>query len=323
VAEYFLPNNLTFTQAWKAAGRAMPQEAQTLGLLYRPVLLAQASTRFFNRKYNLDYEMHTTALVDTPDRRGVVRWDEHQFAPVEPRGLDRQPDPRASFVAPEAPLTDARVVKSLETDFQDWVYRSSQVTVRANDALQVYAGPEVSAAEFRTLCAEAARKARDEAYKKIGDQYDKKIVALQVKLERETRELSEDETELSQRKMEELGTHAENVFGLFSKRSRSTRRLSSSLGKRRMTEQAKADVEESLDAIADMKKQVAALEKEKERELEAINDQWGEIANQSTDIPVTPYKKDVMLDVFGVAWMPYHVVRVGDQTVELPGYGSV
>jgi hypothetical protein len=123
--------------------------------------------------------------------------------------------------------------------------------------------------------------------------------------------------------MEELGTHAENVFGLFSKRSRSTRRLSSSLGKRRMTEQAKADVEESLDAIADMKKQVAALEKEKERELEAINDQWGEIANQSTDIPVTPYKKDVMIDVFGVAWMPYHVVRVGDQTVELPGYGSV
>jgi chromosome segregation ATPase len=208
-------------------------------------------------------------------------------------------------------------------DFQDWVYRSSQVTVRANDALQVYAGPEVSAAEFRTLCAEAARKGRDDEIEKVGGQYDKKIVALQVKLERETRELSEDETELSQRKMEELGTHAENVFGLFSKRSRSTRRLSSSLGKRRMTEQAKADVEESLDAIADMKKQVAVLEKEKERELEVINDHWGEIANQSTDIPVTPYKKDVMIDVFGVAWMPYHVVRVDDQTVELPGYGSV
>ncbi len=323
VAEFFLPNNLTFTQAWKAAGRTIPQEAQTLGLLYRPVLLSQASIRFFNRKYNLDYEIRTTALVDTPDRRGVVRWEEHRFATVEPRSLDRQPDPRARFAAPEAPLTDARAMKSLEADFQDWVYRSSQVTVRANDELKVYAGPDVSAAEFRTLCAEAARKARDDEIDKVSNQYDKKIAALQVKLEREERELSEDETELSQRKMEELGTHAENVFGFFSKRSRSSRRLSSSLSKRRMTEQAKADVEESLDAIADFKKQIAALAKEKERDMAAVNDRWGEIANQSGEIPVTPYKKDILVDVFGVAWMPYHVVRVGDQTVELPGYGSV
>ncbi len=322
VAEYFLPNNLTFTQAMKAAGRPVSQDAQAVGLVYRSVLLAQADVRFFNRKYNLDYELHATSLVDSPDRRGVVRWEEYRFAPIDPRGLDRQPDPSARFIAPEAPLTEARVIKSLESDFQDWVYRASEVTVRANDELGVYAGPDVSPAEFRTQSADAARKGRDEEIKKVSDKYDKKIATLQERMAREERELAGDETELSQRKMEELGTHAENILGFFSKKSRSTRRISSSLSKRRMTEQAKADVEESLEALADFKKQLAALEKEKQSELEAVNDRWGEIANQTTEIPVTPYKKDVLVNLFGVAWMPYHVVQIGSQTVELPGYGS-
>ncbi len=322
IAEYFLPNNLTFTQAMKSTGRAVSQDAQAVGLLYRPVLLAQASVRFFNRKYNLDYEMNTSVMVDSPDRRGVVRWEEHQFAAVDPRGLDRQPDPSAHFVAPEAPLTESRTMKSLESDFQDWVYRSVQVTVRANESLDIYAGPDISAAEFRTMCAEAARKERDEEVQKVSDKYDKKIATLQERMAREERELAEDETELSQRKMEELGTHAENIFGFFSKKSRSTRRISSSLSKRRMTEQAKADVDESIDAIADFKKQIGALEKEKQSELEDVNDRWGEIANQSTDIPVTPYKKDILVDLFGVAWMPFHVVQTGNQAIELPGYGS-
>jgi len=319
VAEYFLPNNLTFTQAFKAAGRDYPQEALQQGLLYRPVLLAQTNVRFSNRKYNLDYEMQRTALVVDPDRRGVVRWDEYLDSPVDLNRLDSQPDPRARFAALEAPLSDARTIKSLEKDFQDWAYRTIQVTVKANEDLKVYAGPEVSQAEFRKMCADAARDERDKELRKVSDSYDRKIESIQNKQGREERELQEDESELSQRKMEELGTHAENIFSLFSGRRR---RMSTSLTKRRMTSQAKADVEESLDAIDDFKKQIAALEKEKAQELQEVNSRWGEIANRVSEIPVTPYKKDVLVDLFGVAWLPYHLVQIGNEMSELPGYSG-
>ncbi|MGW8250877.1 MAG: hypothetical protein ACWGO1_09565, partial [Anaerolineales bacterium] len=66
---------LSFTQAFKAAGRPYPPEAESLGLLYRPALLAQADIRFVNRKYNLDYDLLLSALVLDPDRRGSLRWD--------------------------------------------------------------------------------------------------------------------------------------------------------------------------------------------------------------------------------------------------------
>ena len=110
--------------------------------------------------------------------------------------------------------------------------------MRANEALKVYHGPEVSQAEFREECAEAAREGRDAELKKVEATYEKKIADLQLKLSREQRELDADKSELSQRRMEEVGTHAENVLGLFMGR-RSTRRLSSSMTKHRMAEQAK------------------------------------------------------------------------------------
>lgn len=319
VAEYFLPNNLTFTQAFKAAGLDYPQDALQQGLIYRPVLLAQANIRFSKRKYNLEYELQRTALVVDPDRRGVVRWDDYLDSPVDPDRLDSQPDPRARFAALEAPLSDSRTIKSLERDYQDWAYRTTQVNVKANEELKVYAGPEVSQAEFRKMCSDAARDERDKELRKVADSYDRKIESIRNKLGREERELQEDESELSQRKMEELGTHAENIFSLLSGRRR---RMSTSLTKRRLTAQAKADVEESLDAIDDFEKQIAALEKEKAQELQEVNSRWGEIANQVSEIPVTPYKKDVLVDLFGVAWLPYHLLRTGSEESELPGYSA-
>jgi hypothetical protein len=320
VGEFFLPNNLTLTQAFKVAGRAIPEEAGRLGLLYQPTLFAQASIRFLQRKYNLDHDMHRTALVIEPDRRGMVRWEEHLGSLVDPNSLDSEPDPQARFATLEAPLSESSIMKSLERDFYDWAYRTSQITVRSNEALDVFAGPEVSQAEFRQMCTQAARKERDEEVEKVVNSYSRKIDRLKERLSREERELQEDESELSQRKMEEWGTHAENVLGMFSRRSR--RRLSSSLSKRRMTEKAKADVEESRDTIEDYHKQIADLEEEKVEAIKEVNKKWQDIAERMDEIPVTPYKKDVLVEFFGVAWMPHHLVQIGEKIEKLPGYAS-
>ena len=149
VDEYFLPNNLTLSQAAKAVGKTLPQDARSQGLVYRPVLLAQASVRFLQRKYNLDHEEVRAALVLEPDRRGSARWDDWLIAPLDERSLDRDPAPGATFAALEAPFNNGKLLRALKTDFTDWVYRSTEVSVRANDALKVYAGPQISQARWK------------------------------------------------------------------------------------------------------------------------------------------------------------------------------
>jgi hypothetical protein len=319
VDEYFLPNNLTLSQAVRLVNQSLPSNAKPIGLLYRPVLLAQAEIRFLKRKYNLDYDKIETALVMEADRRGAARWEDWLTRKIEPKSLDRSPAPQSSFDTLEAPYNDSRMLRSLKTDFVDWVYRNTEVSVRANQKLKVFAGPEVSQSEFRRKCVEAARYTRNAEIDKVETSYEKKLDRIEERLRREERELKEDEAELSQRRMEEYGTHAENVFGLFTKRSR---RLSSSLSKRRMTQKAKADVEESEDAIEEYEAQIEELEQELKRAIEDVEEKWAEIADDMEEIPVNPYKKDILVDLFGVAWYPYHVVEADGRTVELPGYGN-
>ncbi len=321
VAEYFLPMNLSLSEAFSASGKSMPSGAVQKGVLYRSALIGSAQVRFLDRKLGVDADVRRAVLVETPDRRGVVRWEDFPYKGPSLDKVEDGPAPDARFDTLDAPLGDAKLVNALQKDFADWVYRTTAVKARANEMLKVYGGPDVSQADFMKACADAAREGRDAEIEKVTAQIERRIAALQDKLYREERELRQDEAELSQRKMEEMGTHAENVFSLFTG-SRSTRRLSSSLTKRRLTEQAKADVDESLEAIEQMKKELGQLERERQSAVDEVNARWGDVVNQITEVTVNAKKTDVYVNLFGVAWAPYYLVEVGGQTLELPAFGA-
>jgi hypothetical protein len=317
IHEYFLPNNLTVTEASESRDQQVPANARILGLIYRPVVLAQAEIRFLQHKYNLNYEQTKTALVLEVDRRGTNRWEDWLSGFIEPQTLDLDPVPLASFETLEAPFTDGKILRAMKTDFTDWIYHTIDVNIRANETLEIYAGPEISQAEFRRTCARRARDMLEQEKQKLEASYDKKIETIQNRLRREKRELAQDKEEHSQRRMEELGTHAENVLGVFSKRRR---RLSTSLSKRRMTKTAKSRVEESEATIEDYDAQISDLRTEKTRAIETLKEKWVEISDDMEIIPIRPYKKDILVDLFGIAWMPYHRIEASGAVLDLPGY---
>ncbi|NWF62974.1 MAG: DUF853 family protein [Chloroflexi bacterium] len=321
IREYYLPQNYSLPEAFNAAGKPQAYGANIQGVVYKPVLLASAQVRILDRKYGVDSEMTKTALVESLDRRGIVRWEEFPYAGPALNKLESMPAPSSKFSSIEPPLNDSKLMTALQKDFTDWVFRNSSVTARANTALKVFAGPDVSQADFMKACADTARDARDAEIAKKTSALDKKIKTLEDKLFREERELREDETELQNRKMEEYGTHAENVISLFAG-SRSTRKLSSSLSKRRMTENAKADVEESMQAIKQMQQQLADLQREREQMAREITDKWGSIVSEVSEVSINPKKTDIYVNIFGVAWKPYYLVQAGGETNELAAFGK-
>ncbi len=321
IKEYFLPQNYSLPEAFSAAKQAMPPEVTIEGVVYRPALLASAQVRILDRKLGVDSEITRTVLVQSVDKRGVVRWEENPYSGPSLDNIDTSPVPGARFGSIDSPLNNTKLMTSLQKDFTDWVFRNSSVKARANQALKVYAGPDVSQADFVRACADAARDARDAEITKKTAQLDRQLKTLQDKLTREERELREDEAELSNRKLEEAGTHLENITGLFGGRRKASR-LSSSLTKRRMTEQAKSDVEESITAIDQFKQQIAELEKRREEVVAEINNRWGNVVNESTEVIVTPKKTDVFVNLFGVAWTPYYIVQMDGNTIELSAFGA-
>ena len=182
ISEYFLPNDQSLSEAIQAERVTIPEGAPAPVYLYRPALLAQVRVRYFNRKYNLDYEHVQTVLVKNLDRRGIVRWDDYNFRPLESREVQLNGLPQARFANLEAPLDDVKTMTALEKDFIDWAYRASEVKVRANETLKVYAGPQVTSGEFRELCSQAARDARDAELEKVAATFEKRLDTLKAKV---------------------------------------------------------------------------------------------------------------------------------------------
>lgn len=318
IAEYYMENNLTAAAAVKSAQRDSASAA-TGRLIYKPALVAHASARILDRKVNLDVDRTMTALVMDPDRRGIIRWEEYLSEPIPFELVEEAPLPEVRFADLDPPLTDGKVLRQLEKDYVDFVYRNMELRLPSNPQLKLLAEPGMSTAEFRTQCAEAAREARDEEIEEVKDDYLTKMRAVQKKLEREERELSEDEAEHSARKMEEMATHVENVLGIFSG-SKSRRRISTSMTKRRMTSKAKADIEESKGTIEEFSKELALLEDEMEETIDEIEERWAKAATEIEEEIFTPFKKDVMVELFGVAWVPYWQYESEGERFELPGF---
>ncbi len=168
------------------------------------------------------------------------------------------------------------------------------------------------------MCAEAAEEKEDIEIDKLDARYQRKIDSAQKKLTREERELREDEAALSRRKGEEYSSYAETALGFFGLGRK--RSVSSAMSKRSRTARAAEDVEESIEEIAELKGDLADLREELQAELEEIEEKWAEIAADVTEIPVSPYKKDIDVDLFGVAWMPYYLVQVDDNFEEFSAY---
>ncbi len=318
VEEYFIPNDLSFSQAISDAKIPASANIQQAGFLYRPALFAQAQIYYLSRKHNLDYQRHLASLP-TESKGGLMKWDNFAWNTYERDDLVQAPLPQSRYAGLPGWLADAKKLTDLQKDFIEWVYRSGTIRLKANETLKVYANPEVSTAEFREQCSEAARQAMQAELDKVETAYEKKLDALEIKVKRQEAEVENQKDELEQRRMEELGTHGELLLSMLSKRKKS---VSSSLTKRRMTAQAKSELQEEQEELELLTKQLEALEKEQQKAIKEVQDRWAGTVNDTTEVPLAPMKKDIYVEVFGIAWLPYYLIEVDGQPRELPAFAA-
>jgi hypothetical protein len=320
IREYYLPQNYSLPEAFNAAGKTQAYGASIQGVVYRPTLIASAQIRVLDRKYGVDVEVTKTALVNGLDRRGIVRWEDFPYAGPSLEKLESGPAPSSKFGSIEPPLNDSKMMTALQKDFTDWVFRNSSVNARANIALKVFAGPDVSQADFMKACADTARDARDAEIDKKTATIDKKIKSIEDKLFREERELRQDQEDLKNRNLEAGINGVEAVAGLFGLGRKKS--LSTPVSKLRMAQNAKEDVRESEDAITQYRKDIADLQSQREEIVSEISDRWGRIVSDTTEVAINPKKTDVYVNIFGIAWKPFYIIQAGGETTELAAFGS-
>lgn len=315
VEEYYLPLALNLQSAAELQKTQLSNDASIEAVEYHPTLLAQAEINFLERKYDLQMSIQRTVLIDDEDGR-MVRWEDYQIEPLNKQTLGQTALPQSIYKDLPAWMLDNRNLKALQTDFVDWNYRTS-ISVRANAALKIFAPPQVSSAEFRQQCSDSARDQLNVELDKLKSSYEKKLDAMEDKLAKEKRDVKTAETRLEQRRMEEMGTHGELILSLLSKRKKS---ISSSLSKRRMTTEAKSSLEDEKLDVDLAQKNLDTLEVEMKSKISQLESEWAQKVNDISEIPITPLKKDIFIENFGIGWVPYYRVKSAGQTLIIPAY---
>jgi hypothetical protein len=285
-------------------------------LVYEPALLGMATLRFPHTKSRQTHSADVAYLVPAERRLGTVDWSQGPLE-LDSRDLRERPEAGTFFAELPSELGDANRHTALRKEFEDFLYHDSTATLLYNLHLKLYSEFGESEKAFQRRCREAAEEAHKAEAAKVKEKQQRELKRLEDRLEREENELAADKATHSARKQEELLSGAETLFGVLTGRKRSTP-LSSASRKRRMTQQAKAGIEESERAIAALKKEIEELKATGQQELEEVASNWARRIDEVQEEEARPRRADIQVNLFALAWIPHWEVAVGGQALSLP-----
>jgi hypothetical protein len=321
IREYFLPSVLTSQQA---IGQFEQRTGQRIGAggqvltAYKAVLLAQTTVRYSEKKAQIytsrDYAFHIPDL----DTRSLVHWEEFQAPVVDSRQLQNQPFGQAIFQELPLGLLDEKRLKALESELVDFLYNTARLIIPRHEQFKLFGDPNTDLGQFQAMVYQKAREARDAEVDKLSKKYGGLMDALEDKLRRKERELQSEKLEVKDRKQEQLFTGGEALLSILKGRTNYT--LSRLSRASRYKKQTEVDLVESQEVISDIEREMYDLEQEYERMLNEANNRWTQIANNIQEHTITPYKKDIYINVYGIGWVPHYYVNVGGQPVVVPAF---
>jgi hypothetical protein len=221
----------------------------------------------------------------------------------------------------------SRTLTAWRKEFADHLYREESLTILHNPTLKLYSEADETEGQFLRRCRKAAQEARDAAVEKLGDRFETSLDKIEDRLRREERELEEDEAEYEARKREELFSAGESLLGLLGGR-RSSRAISIQSRKRRLTQKAKLDIEESEEEIKELEQELADLEAELQEKEAEETARWAEAIEAVEPLDIRPTKTNIHVERFGLAWLPRWEVAYEDErtgklrTASLAAFGE-
>ena len=320
-AQYFLPAGMTIQQAlaaWEQQTRVHASSYGGSSLAYKPVVLAQAIVRYQDKKSSVYTARVYTYEIPNLEKAGILHWEEFVVPSLDARQLSGEPFGVAIYGDMTPGMTDAKRMAAVRTEMVDMLYNTARLNLPYNSTLGVYAKPEADSSEFPAQVRQVAREKRDAEVDSVADKYQKLLERLDDKLRKEELELSADRRELADMKREELFTKGEALISLLRGRTRFT--LSRTSRATRYRNQSKYQVTESEQTINDLETKMEETQKEFEAEIQAVNDKWAKVAASSEDYVISPFKKDIQVELFGIGWLPFYFTEVNGQPLLLPGY---
>jgi hypothetical protein len=319
IPQYFLPHTVDSQDALVRWERRTNFAAQSFGgatLAYQPLLVAQVTVRYSDRKTS-SYTSRTFAFhVPDIDRAGIIRWDEYKAQPVDVKRVSGEPLAQAIYGEPAPGLVDKQRMTQIRRELVDLLYTTATLKLPYNKTLNIFGSADGQFSEFRARVTQAAREKRDAEIDTLTSKTETIMDRLEAERMKTIQKIENEQRELDAEKRNEMFTTGEAVLSLLKGRTAFT--LSRMARAQVYRNRSKGELELYQHNIAAVDEKMVKAEQEFEAALQEINQRWAGIAQQVDEYVVTPYKKDILPELFGIGWVPYWYTIVNGQALLLP-----
>ena len=325
IRQVFVPPGLDSRTALSRYGNQHSSGMTVIGeqLVYEPAVIGSASVMFSDRKRGVN-ENRTVLLAGVPSASSPAIWEKSESLSVRAENLPVQPDARAAaFASLPDSITTAKKLAAFGEPLADWLYYHTKYQLSVHPGTGLFRHAQESERDFSIRLQQAVREQRDKEVDALEKKFAPQIERISEKIRKEERELARDEAEHQSRKTTELVGIGETVLGFFLGR-KSTRSLGSALNRRRMTANAKADIDESEETIEALNTELGKVNAEMQALAGEITAKWEAPETQLQTEELAPRRSDVTVHFVAVGWLPFWKLTLsgaqGETALTLPAY---
>jgi hypothetical protein len=270
-------------------------------LTYDPRLLARVSIGYYDKKLGVDRLDSFMVLLSSDIIDST--WNNSSKISLDRIRLSNNPRSPSNFRPIPRQFNTSEKIQAMGRSLPDYLLQTSRLKIYSHKDLGVTQKQGEDERAFAIRLRDAARERRDFEVRKIQDDYESKIRKITNKIHTIERTLQSNQEEANARKREEYIGVGETVLGFFIGRRRTTG-ITTASRRRRMTDKAKNEVEETQGKLTDLKKDVDELEAELKDAVDKVTQRWESVPDDVSSLELKPARSDVKIDLLALAWVP-------------------
>lgn len=285
----------------------VPSRAGVTGAAYFPQVLGVADVHYVSKTYGVDEARRVNRVAELTDSVAGFDWNEGEQTELVLERLAQSPEEGIGF----QPLPDlsinARSVQEWNSLLLRWLRVDGALTLHRFAPLKLVSNPGEPEQEFRLRCAQALREKRDEEKAKIRRKYDGRATTLERRRLQRAQAVERESQQAQQRSLDAMVTVGGTILGAFlGRRAPTTSSIGTAVRRTTSVGKQRGDVQRAQEALAQVDAEIAALQAELERELEALaGDGVHAESLEHESVSVKPTSRDVVVRYVGLLWLPY------------------
>ncbi|MBN2060487.1 MAG: DUF87 domain-containing protein [Deltaproteobacteria bacterium] len=277
------------------------------GVVYYPGVAALLDVHYSNSRYNVVTTKTlalTSRLTDGPN---PLDWD--CAVEFDPLSLKAEPVPGGTYADLPADAQKAANHKKWQRDLLRWVCHHRPILLLSHEKSGMNSLLGEAENEFRLRLAQALREKRDLEVEKLRNKYSRQFNILKDRLMRADQALAREDEQAKARKLQTAISFGSAILGAFLGRKavsvQSASRVGTAMRSASRIQKEKMDVARAQERAEAIRLQLTQLEERLQADIDGIDLSINAEVEELEKINIKPKSADIIIEVFGLAWMPF------------------